>query len=84
MDIHLEQVCESATTVCAQAFITYITVTVEAPDLAADVFGIGTHVFHYHLIAIIRVRTSFPAPPFFFCLSTLHQHTSCKLSRNGQ
>ena len=68
--------------ICARAFITYITVTVRAPDLAANMFGIGTHVFHYHLIAVIQLPASYPTPSFFFCLSTLCQHTNRKLSRN--
>jgi hypothetical protein len=67
-----------------KTFISYITVTVRAPDLAANMFGIGTHVFHYHLIAVIQVPASYPAPSFFFYLSTLHQHTNHKLSRNRQ
>ena len=61
--------------VWAKAFITYITVTVSS-DLAANMFGIGTHVFHYHLITVIPVPASYPAPSFFFCFSTPSAHKS--------
>jgi hypothetical protein len=43
--IHLARVYDSATIICAKAFITYISVTVPAPNvLATDVFGTG--IFH--------------------------------------
>lgn len=43
--IRLARVCDSATTVCAKAFVAYIIMTVLTPNaLAADVFGTG--IFH--------------------------------------
>jgi hypothetical protein len=49
MGIRLEMVEDSAITVCAEAFISDIRVTVPAADvLAADVFGTG--VFHLYLV----------------------------------
>ena len=45
MGICLVRVYESANTVCAKAFSTYIRVTVAAPNiLGGDVFGTG--IFH--------------------------------------
>ena len=49
MGIRLERVEDSAITVCAEAFISDIRVTVQAADiLAADVFVTG--IFHLHLM----------------------------------
>ena len=49
MGIPLETVCDSATTTCAKAFLTYINVIMPAADvLAADVYGTG--VFHLHIV----------------------------------
>jgi hypothetical protein len=45
VDIHLVSVYDPETTVCAKTFITYIRVTLLAPNvLATDVFGTG--IFH--------------------------------------
>jgi len=45
MGITMEEVCDPATTMCAKACISYITVTVLAPNiLAVEVFG--TDIFH--------------------------------------
>ena len=45
MGIRLARVYDSATIICAKAFIIYISVTVPAPNvLATDVFGTG--IFH--------------------------------------
>jgi hypothetical protein len=52
VDIRLARVCDSAITICAKTFITYIRVTVAAYVLAADVFGTG--IFRRELVAEIR------------------------------
>jgi len=47
--IRLTNVCGPAITVCAKACISYITVTVPAPNiLAVEIFG--TDIFHRHIV----------------------------------
>jgi hypothetical protein len=47
VDIRLARVYDTATTICAKAFITYIIETMSAANvLAADVFGTG--IFDWH------------------------------------
>ena len=63
--IRLARLCDSASTICAKAFITYIRVTVPAANvLAADVFG--TVYFLLTSCAIKQTQATYPAPPFSF------------------
>jgi len=49
MGIRLERIYDPTITTCVEKFITYITVTVWAPNvLAADVFGTG--IVRCHLV----------------------------------
>jgi len=63
--IRLARVCDSVSTICAKASITYIRVTVPAPNvLAADVFG--TVYFLLTSRAIKQALATYRAPPFSF------------------
>jgi len=63
--IRLARVCDSASTICAKAYTTYIRVTVSAANvLAADMFG--TVYFLLTSCAIKQTQATYPAPPFSF------------------
>jgi hypothetical protein len=58
-------VCDSVSTICAKASITYIRVTMPAPNvLAADIFW--TVYFLLTSRAIKQALATYPAPPFSF------------------
>jgi len=63
--ICLVRVYDSALTVCAKAFSTYIRVTVAAPNiLGGNVFGTG--IFHWHLMPWNRTSL-IPYASLFLC-----------------
>lgn len=67
--ICLVRVYDSAVTVCAKAFSTYIRVTVSAPNiLGGDVFGAG--IFHWYLVPWNRTSL-ISCSSLFLCLPPL-------------
>jgi hypothetical protein len=81
--IRLARLCDSVSTICAKAFITYIRVTEPAPNvLAADVFGTVYFLLTSHAIkqALATYPASCSAPPFSF--ASFHFLT-LQVSRHG-
>ena len=64
------QVYDTASTIRAETFITYITMIVPAINILADaVFGTGK--FYWYVRHIKGILASYPAPPFRMLLSPL-------------
>ena len=64
------QVYDTASTIRAETFITYITLIVPAINILADaVFGTG--IFYWYLRHVTDILTSYPTPPFLMLLSPL-------------
>jgi hypothetical protein len=77
--IRLARVCDSGSTICAKAFITYIRVTVSVSNvLAADVFW--TVYFLLTSRAIKQALATYPAPPLSFVSFNL---LALQVSRHG-
>jgi len=77
--IRLARICDSGSTICAKAFITYIRMTVLAANvLADDVFG--TVYFLLTSRAIKQALATYPAPPFSFVSSHFFAQ---QVSRHG-
>jgi len=77
--ILLARVCDSGSTICAKAFITYIRVTVTAANvLTADIFG--TVYFLLTSCATKQAQATYPAPPFSFVFP---HFLALQVSRHG-
>jgi hypothetical protein len=73
-----KQVYDSASTICAKTFITYITLIAPAINILADgIFGTG--ILYWYVPHITGTLASYPAPPFRMLLSPLPLPSSFNL-----